>query len=61
MKYTPTEDEVRRHVVASLKLEGIETSVAELRAIAVEQQQRQEQNQHGPEEVGGRAGDDPAR
>lgn len=60
MKYMPTEDEVRRHIVASLKLEGIETSVAELRAIAVEQQ-RQEQNQHGPEEVGGRAGDDPAR
>ena len=52
MKYMPTEDEVRRHIVASLKLEGIETSVAELRAIAV-QQQMQEQDQHGPEEAEG--------
>lgn len=37
-KYIPTQDEVRRHIVASLKLEGIETSVEELRAIQKQQE-----------------------
>ena len=37
-KYIPTQDEVRRHIVASLKLEGIETSVEELHAIQKQQE-----------------------